>query len=205
MCVKFPRHPLWAHAGSVGYSQRHEIDGGQSAAVRPAQQSEQCGQGSAGNWRARWLGRCAGSASGLPTSLGVLGSANRRSGTDTGIVPSVPEPEIATISAALLPSHWTRGQAADFMSELDPAAKPMTLYGWRADTAGIHRRAFCRRAGPTSAELRSLLMRMSHERRRSQRERGMTMPRPVVANSSLQSYFVYHDFAAVAGPTCSAR
>ena len=132
-------------------------------------------------------------------------SANRRSGTDTGRVPSVPEPEITTISAALLLSHWTRGQATDFMSELDPTAKPMTLYGWRADTAGIHRRALCRRAGLTSAELRSLLMRMSHERRRSQRERGMTMPRPVVANSPLQSYFVHHDFAAVAGPTCSAR
>ena len=48
------------------------------------------------------------------------------------------------------------------------------------------------------AELISLLMRMGHALRRFRRERGMTLPRPVAANSPLQSYFVDPDFAAVA-------
>ena len=48
------------------------------------------------------------------------------------------------------------------------------------------------------ARLRSTLMRMSHALRRFQRERGMTLARPVAANSPLQSYFVDPDFAAVA-------
>ena len=39
---------------------------------------------------------------------------------------------------------------------------------------------------------------MGHALRRFQRERGMTLPRPVAANSPLQSYFVDPDFAAVA-------
>ena len=40
-------------------------------------------------------------------------------------------------------------------------------------------------------------MRMGHALRRFQLERGMTLPRPVAANSPLQSYFVDPDFAAV--------
>ena len=47
-------------------------------------------------------------------------------------------------------------------------------------------------------ELRSLVMRMGHALARLQRERGMTLSRPVAANSPLQSYFVDPDFAAVA-------
>ena len=43
-----------------------------------------------------------------------------------------------------------------------------------------------------------MLMRMSHALRRFQRERGIMLPRPVAANSPLQSYFVDPDFAAVA-------
>jgi hypothetical protein len=41
-------------------------------------------------------------------------------------------------------------------------------------------------------------MRMGHALRRFQRERGVTLSRPVVANSPLQSYFVDPEFAAVA-------
>ncbi len=41
-------------------------------------------------------------------------------------------------------------------------------------------------------------MRMSNVLRRFQRERGMTLSRPVAANSPLQSYFVDPDFAAAA-------
>ena len=69
---------------------------------------------------------------------------------------------------------------------------------WRAGAAGIHRGALCRRMELTPVELRSLLVRMSHVLRRFQRERGLTLPRPVAANSTLQSYFVDPDFAAVA-------
>ena len=41
-------------------------------------------------------------------------------------------------------------------------------------------------------------MRMGHALRRFQRERGVTLSRPVAANSPLQSYFVDPDFAAAA-------
>ncbi len=72
------------------------------------------------------------------------------------------------------------------------------LQVWRAGERGIHRRALCQRTELTPAELRSLLMRMSNALRRFQRERGMTLSRPVAANSPLQSYFIDADFAAVA-------
>ena len=41
-------------------------------------------------------------------------------------------------------------------------------------------------------------MRMGHALRRFQRKRGLSLPRPVAANSPLQSYFVDPEFAAVA-------
>ena len=108
------------------------------------------------------------------------------------------EAEVVTGSAEMRPARWTEELAGDFMADLDPVARRMTLYVWRAGTAGIHRRALCQRADLTSAELRSLLVRMSHAQRLFQRERGITLPRPVAANSPLQSYFVDLDFAAVA-------
>ena len=74
----------------------------------------------------------------------------------------------------------------------------MVLQAWRASAAGIHRSALCQRVELTPTELASLLMRMGHALRRFQRERGMTLSRPVAANSPLQSYFVDADFAAVA-------
>ena len=111
--------------------------------------------------------------------------------------PTVPEREIATTSAELPPARWTEELAGDFMAGLDPVARRMTLHVWRAGAAGIHRSSLCRRAELTPAEPRSLLMRISHALRRFQRERGMTLSRPVAANSPLQSYFVDPDFAAV--------
>ena len=74
----------------------------------------------------------------------------------------------------------------------------MALQVWRAGAAGIHRSALCQRTELTPGELRSLLMRMGHALRRFQRERGVTLSRPVAANSPLQSYFVDSGFAAVA-------
>ena len=111
---------------------------------------------------------------------------------------AVLEPE-TTASAGSPPlARWTEELAGDFMAALDPVARRMTLQVWRAGAAGIHRSALCQRAELTPAELRSLLMRMGHALARFQRERGMTLPRPVAANSPLQSYFVDPDFAAVA-------
>ena len=119
-------------------------------------------------------------------------------GERTSAVGAVPEPGTTATSAVLVPGHWTEELAADFTAGLDPAARRMALHVWRAGGAGIHRSALCQRTELRPAELISLLMRMGHALRRFQQERGMTLPRPVAANSPLQSYFVDPDFAAVA-------
>ena len=95
------------------------------------------------------------------------------------------------------PGKWTVALARDFLSGLQPAARRMALHVWRAGPAGIHRRALCQRAELTPVELRSLSMWMGRALARFQRERGMTLSRPVAANRPLQSYFVDPDFAAV--------
>ena len=94
--------------------------------------------------------------------------------------------------------EWTEALAAEFLSGLEPAARRTALQVWRAGEVGIHRSALCQRTDLTPGELRSLLMRMGHVLRRFQREQGMILPRPVAANSPLQSYFVDPEFAAVA-------
>ena len=96
------------------------------------------------------------------------------------------------------PGAWTEALAADFLSGLDPESRRVALHVWRAGAAGIHRSVLCQRGELTPGELRSLLVRMSHALRRFQRERGMTLSRPVAADSPLQSYFVDAGFAAVA-------
>ena len=96
------------------------------------------------------------------------------------------------------PAEWTEALAGEFLAGLEPAARRMARHVWRAGTAGIHRSALCQRTELTPAELRSLLMRMGHALRRFQRERGLALPRPVAANSPLQSYFADADFAAAA-------
>ena len=50
----------------------------------------------------------------------------------------------------------------------------------------------------TPTELRSLLMQMCRALARFQRDRGITLSRPVAANSPLQSYFVDAEFATAA-------
>ena len=112
--------------------------------------------------------------------------------------PTVPERELASISAELPPARWTEELAGDFMAGLEPAGRRTMLHVWRAGAEGIHRSALCQRTELMPAELISLLMRMGHALRRFRRERGMTLSRPVAANSPLQSYFVDPDFAAVA-------
>ena len=94
--------------------------------------------------------------------------------------------------------EWTDALAGEFLAGLDPAARGMARHVWRAGEAGVHRSALCQRGELTPGELSSLLMRMGHSLRRFQRERGVTLSRPVAANSPLQSYFVDPKFAAVA-------
>ena len=103
---------------------------------------------------------------------------------------TMPEEEVA--------GEWTEDLARDFLSGLQPTARRIALQVWRAGAAGIHRSVLCQRAELTPTELRSTVMRMGHVLRRFQRERGMTLSRPVAANSPLQSYFVDAGFAAAA-------
>jgi len=94
--------------------------------------------------------------------------------------------------------EWTETLARDFLSGLPPAARRMALHVWRAGASGIHRRDLCQRAELTPTELRSLSLRMGRALARFQRERGITLSRPVAANSPLQSYFIDPEFAVVA-------
>ena len=104
----------------------------------------------------------------------------------------------AAVSDEAVPEEWTEALAREFLAGLQPTARRIALQVWQAGAAGIHRSALCQRAELTPTELGSLLMRMGHALRRFRRERGMTLSRPVAANSPLQSYFVDADFAAVA-------
>ncbi len=110
----------------------------------------------------------------------------------------VPEPGTTAASATLVPGHWTEELAADFTAGLDVVARRVMFQVWRAGERGSHRNVLCQRADLTPVELRSLVIRMGHALGRFQWERGLALPRPVAANSPLQSYFINADFAAVA-------
>ena len=116
----------------------------------------------------------------------------------TSAVDAVPELGTTATSATLLPGHWTEELAADFMAGLEPAGRRVALHVWRAAERGIHRNTLCQRTDLSLVELRSLVMRMGRALGRFQRERGLALPRPMAANSPLQSYFVDPEFAAVA-------
>ena len=111
---------------------------------------------------------------------------------------AVLEAETTASAGVPPPARWTEELAGDFMAVLEPAGRRMVLHVWRAGAGGIHRSALCKRTELRPEELISLLMRMGHALRRFQRERGLTLSRPVVGNSPLQSYFVDPEFAAVA-------
>jgi hypothetical protein len=113
-------------------------------------------------------------------------------------VDTVPELGTTAASATLLPGRWTQELAADFTASLDAAARRVMFQVWRAGAAGIHRNTLCQRTDLSLVELRSLLIRLGRVLGRFQRERGLALPRPVAANSPLQSYFIDPDFAAVA-------
>ena len=119
-------------------------------------------------------------------------------GERTSAVDTVPERGTTATSATLVPGHWTQELAADFTASLDVVAGRVLWHVWRAGERGIHRNTLCQRTDLSPVELRSLLIRMGHALGRFQRERGLALPRPVAANSPLQSYFIDPDFAAVA-------
>ena len=123
----------------------------------------------------------------------------------TSAVDAVPEPGTTETSATLLPGRWTEELAADFMAGLEPAGRRVALHVWRAGERGIHRNTLCQRTDLTPVELGTLVMRMGRALGRFQRERGLALPRPVAADSPLQSYFMDADFAAVASDLFGER
>ena len=105
--------------------------------------------------------------------------------------------EATTVMPPPVPT-WTEAVVADFVAGLGVAARRVVLQVWRAGDGGIHRSALCRRAELTPAELRALLVSMSHTLRWFQQQRGIRLSRPVVSNAPLQTYFIDAEFAAVA-------
>ena len=138
-----------------------------------------------------------GSAGRNALAVGASGSPETPTGGGEAATPATGTPSVAGSDEAAL-GEWTEALAGEFLAGLDPAARRMARHVWRAGEAGIHRSALCQRAELTPPELGSLLMRMGHALRRFQRERRMTLSRPVAANSPLQTYFIDANFAAVA-------
>ena len=138
-----------------------------------------------------------GNAGRRATAGDVGGSMATPAGNGDDATPATGTPGVAE-SHEPVPGEWTEALAGEFLAGLDPAARRMARHVWRAGEVGIHRNALCQRVELTPGELRSLLMRMGHALRRFQREHGVTLSRPVAANSPLQSYFVDAEFAAVA-------
>ena len=119
-------------------------------------------------------------------------------GERTSAVDTVPEPGTTATAATLLPGRWTEELAADFTAGLEPAGRRVALHVWRAAERGIHRNTLCQRTDLTPVELGTLVMRIGRALGRFQWERGLALPRPMAANSPLQSYFINAEFAAVA-------
>ena len=138
-----------------------------------------------------------GSAGRHATAGGAGGPMEMPAGSGDDATPAAGTQGVAG-SRETATGEWTEALAGEFLAGLEPAARRMALHVWRAGAAGIHRSALCQRTELTPGELRSLLMRMGHALRRFQRERGVTLSRPMAANSPLQSYFVDPNFAAVA-------
>ena len=175
-------------AGSVGYSQW------QATVAHPPPSGEQSGASSM-----VWLQvEVVGDADEVVRFLGCLGGTGGATvGVSEGEQITAPGPAPAAGSRSPPSGVWTEELAADFTASLDVAARRMLLRVWRAGASGIHRRALGQQLDLSSVELRSLLTRTSNALRRFRRERGLTLARPVVSNSPLQSYFVDPEFAAV--------
>ena len=91
--------------------------------------------------------------------------------------------------------RWTEALAGEFLAGLEPAAKRMALHVWRAGEAGIHRSVLYQRTAVGELTLAPDAYWDSCGGSNRNAER---LPRPVAANSLLQSYFVVAEFAAAA-------
>lgn len=111
---------------------------------------------------------------------------------------SVAESKTGALHTAQPPGGWTEKLAADFAAGLDPVSRRVVHQIRAAGNHGIHRRQLCQRTALTPEELRRLLISMSYEVRRLQRNQGTVLSRPVVTNVPLQRYWLDADFAAVA-------
>ena len=107
-------------------------------------------------------------------------------------------PEETTTVGPPLVLTWTEALAADFVAGVSPEARRMMFHVWRAGDAGIHRSLLCRQAELTPVEVRGLLIGMGHTLGRFRRQRGVSLSRPVVANTPLQTYCIDPEFAGVA-------
>ena len=136
--------------------------------------------------------------SGSPATVGDADRSTEQPGDGVGEIAPAAAAQGKAVADEVPPGEWTETLARDFLSSLQPTARRMALHVWRAGAAGIHRSALCQRTELTPMELRSLVMRMAHALARLQREQGMTLSRPLAANSPLQSYFVDPEFAAAA-------
>ena len=115
------------------------------------------------------------------------------------LVPNGIQETGATATVGGLPrGRWSAALAADFAVCLDPVSKRAVFHVWRAGRPGIHRQTLCGRTGLTPANIRSLLIQMWHTMQRFQRERGMTLSRPVLSNSRRQRYLIDSNFAVAA-------
>ena len=153
-----------------------EIKGSAEEVVRVIQQL-----GSAGQWATE------GDAGGCVETPGDSGGQTTPAG-------GVPTPGSADEAPA---GEWTETLAGEFLAGLEPATRRVVRHIWQGNASGIRRSALCQRTELTPRELHSLLMRMGHALRRFQRERGVTLPRPVASNRPQQSYSVDADFVAV--------
>ena len=135
---------------------------------------------------------------GSPATVGDADRSTEQPGDGVGEPTPAAGAQGKAVADEVPPGEWTETLARDFLSSLQPTARRMALHVWRAGATGIHRSALCQRTELTPMELRSLVMRMGHALAGLQRERGMTLSRPLAANSPLQSYFVDPEFAAAA-------
>ena len=135
---------------------------------------------------------------GSPAAAGDSDRSIEEPAADAGETGPAAEAQVMAVPTRVFSGKWTETLARDFLAELELMARRVALHVWRAGAADVHRRTLCLRTELTPMELRLLSMRMGRALARFGRERGMTLARPVAANSPLQSYFVDPDFAAVA-------
>jgi len=100
---------------------------------------------------------------------------------------------------------WTDETAADFVATMCPASKAVLFHVWSAGEGGVNRDRLCQETRLAPADLRAQLISMAHLLRRFERERGVRLIKPVVADYRLQRYFIDQQFAAAASARAFGR